>query len=89
MEYASAIKGGNSENAKKFIEYLISSEVNSQMPVENLMYSVLEGQNLPEENGYRFNSIIPSNPAVISNVDIVKNMEIWLEEWNEAMIKSE
>ena len=89
VEYASAIKGGNSENAEKFIEYLISSEVNSQMPVENLMYSVLEGQNLPEENGYRFNSIIPSNPAVISNVDIGKNMEIWLEEWNEAMIKSE
>ena len=53
------------------------------------MYSVLEGQNLPEENGYRFNSIIPSNPAVISNVDIGKNIEIWLEEWNEAMIKSE
>ena len=69
--------------------YVISSEVNSQMPVENLMYSVLEGQNLPEENGYRFNSIIPSNPAVIPNVDIGKNMEIWLEEWNEAMIKSE
>ena len=89
MEYASAIKGGNLENAKKFIEYLISSEVNSQMPVENLMYSVLEGQNLPEENGYRFNSIIPSNPAVISNADIGKNMEIWLEEWNEAMIKSD
>ena len=59
------------------------------MPVENLMYSVLEGQNLPEENGYRFNSIIPSNPAVISNADIGKNMEIWLEEWNEAMIKSD
>ena len=59
------------------------------MPVENLMYSVLEGQNLPEENGYRFNSLIPSNPAVISNVDIGKNIEIWLEEWNEAMIKSE
>ena len=89
MEYASAIKGGNLENAEKFIEYLISSEVNSQMPVENLMYSVLEGQNLPEENGYRFNSIIPSNPAVISNADIGKNMEIWLEEWNEAMIKSD
>ena len=89
VEYASAIKGGNSGNAEKFIQYLISSEVNSQMPVENLMYSVLEGQKLPEENGYRFNSIIPSNPADIDNVDIGKNMEIWLEEWNEAMIKSD
>ena len=89
VEYASAIKGGNSENAAKFIEYLISTEVNSQMPVENLMYSVLEGQNLPDDNGYRFHSIIPSNPATISNTDIGKNMEIWLDEWNEAMIKSD
>ena len=89
VEYASAIKGGNLENAEKFIEYLISPEVNSQMPVENLMYSVLEGENLPDENGYRFNSIVPSNPATLSSFDIGKNMEIWLEEWNEAMTKSE
>ena len=89
MEYASAIKGGNSHFAEKFIEYLISPEVNSQMPFENLMYSVIEGENLPEENGYRFNSVIPSNPANISYSDIGKNIETWLELWNEAMIKSE
>jgi ABC-type thiamine transport system substrate-binding protein len=59
------------------------------MPFENLMYSVIEGENLPEENGYRFNSVIPSNPANISYSDIGKNIETWLELWNEAMIKSE
>ena len=53
------------------------------------MYSVIEGENLPEENGYRFNSVIPSNPANISYSDIGKNIETWLELWNEAMIKSE
>lgn len=89
VEYASAIKGGNSQFAEKFIEYLISPEVNSQMPFENLMYSVIKGENLPEENGYRFNSVIPSNPANISYLDIGKNIETWLELWNEAMIKSE
>ena len=88
VEYASAIRGGNSENAEKFIEYLISPNVNSQMPVENLMYSVLEGEDLPEENGYRFHSLIPSDPAFISSQDIGRNMELWLEEWNVAMTKS-
>tara|TARA_B100001094_G_scaffold319528_1_gene364493 strand:- start:2288 stop:3397 length:1110 start_codon:yes stop_codon:yes gene_type:complete len=89
VEYASAVKGGNQKNTEEFIQYLISSEVNSQMPTENLMYSVLEGENLPEENGYRFHSLIPSDPANISNQAINENMESWLEKWNTAMTKSE
>ena len=88
VEYASAVKGGDSSRAEEFIRYLISPDVNSQMPVENLMYSVLEGVNLPEENGYSFHSIIPTLPSNISNQAIGDNMESWLDDWNEAMTKS-
>jgi len=59
------------------------------MPTENLMYSVLEGQDLPEENGYLLNSVIPQQPSQISMNDISENIESWLEEWNSAMTLGE
>ena len=59
------------------------------MPTENLMYSVLEGQDLPEENGYLLNSVIPQQPSQISMNDISENIELWLEEWNSAMTSGE
>ena len=85
VEYASAVTGGNALYAKKFIEYLISPEVNSMMPYENLMYSVLDGLDLPEEDGYRSNSQIPADPASIPMEDIDDHMEAWLEQWNSAV----
>ena len=85
VEYASAVSGGNALYAKKFIEYLISPEVNSMMPYENLMYSVLDGLDLPEEDGYRSNSQIPAAPASIPTEDIDDHMEAWLDQWNSAV----
>ena len=83
------MNGGNIEAASEFINYLISPEVNSLMPTENLMYPVLEGQDLPEENGYLLNSVIPQQPSQISMNDISDNIESWLEEWNSAMTSGE
>ena len=85
VEYASAVSGGNALYAKKFIEYLISPEVNSMMPYENLMYSVLDGLDLPEEDGYRSNSQIPAAPASIPREDIDDHMEAGLDQWNSAV----
>ena len=56
------------------------------MPVENLMYSVLEGSDLPEENGYRYHSVIPQQPANVNSTTIANSMETWLEQWNSAMV---
>lgn len=86
VEYAAALEGGNLDSASAFIEYLLSPEVNSKMPLENSMYSALEGYDLPEENGYLFHSVVPSEPAVVSSTTIADNMEEWLEMWNKAMV---
>ena len=86
VEYAAAVEGGNLDAASAFIEYLLSEEVNVNMPTENFMYSVLEGNDLPEDGGYRYHSTIPSQPAEISATQIAANMETWLEEWNSAMV---
>ena len=85
VEYAAAVTGGNIEAASEFIDYLLSEEINSQMPEQNLMYSVLEGEDLPTANGYRYHSTVPSEPAEISMQEIADNMELWLQQWNSAM----
>ena len=85
VEYAAAVTGGNVEAASEFIDYLLSEQVNSQMPEQNLMYSVLKGEDLPTTNGYRYHSTVPSEPAEISMQEIAENMELWLQQWNSAM----
>ena len=86
FEYASAVEGGNLGAASDFIEYILSEDVNVNMPTENFMYSVLEGTDLPEDKGYRFHSTVPTQAAEISASEIAENMESWLEDWNEAMV---
>ena len=85
VEYATKINGGGDAVAvDEFIEFLLSEEVNVEMPFYNFMYPVLEGQDLPEANGYRFHSPVPSNPAEISTERIGDEMEDWLAEWRKA-----
>ena len=80
------MQGGNLGAASAFIEYLLSKDVNNNMPTENFMYPVLEGSDLPEDDGYRYHSVIPEQPADVSAKDISDNMESWLQDWNKAMV---
>jgi len=51
------------------------------MPANNYMYSVLKGTDLPEENGYRFHSPVPSQSAELdlSEMDIEALVERFAE----------
>ncbi|MBJ23765.1 MAG: hypothetical protein CMB64_03760 [Euryarchaeota archaeon] len=89
VEYISSVMGGDQQSSALFIEFLLSEDINSNMPVQNSMYSVLEGFDLPEENGYLFHSIIPNEPSEISMIEIEENMESWLLLWNKAMTSGE
>ena len=85
VEYTGIINGANDiDAAEEFIEYLLSTEVNSNMPVNNLMYSVLNGQTLPEINGYKFHSDIPEENSNIEISRINEEMATWLQDWQSA-----
>lgn len=85
VEYTGIINGAaNVIAAELFIEYLLSPEVNSLMPENNLMYPVLEGYGLPETDGYNFHSDIPQENANINIETINNEMENWLEQWQSA-----
>ena len=85
VEYAAKVNGGGSASAvDAFIAFLLSDQINSNMPVNNYMYSVLEGQDLPEADGYRHHSPVPSSPSEISTERIDEEMEDWLMDWRQA-----
>ncbi len=85
VEYTGIINGAaNVPAAELFIEYLLSPEINAQMPENNLMYPVLEGYELPETNGYRYHSDLPTENSDIEIERINDNMDSWLSQWQSA-----
>jgi len=85
VEYAASVNGGGSKNAvNAFIEYLLSDGINTNMPENNLMYSVLEGKDLPEKSGYRHHSPVPSQPSTIEMDRIGEEMDGWLKDWRDS-----
>ena len=85
VEYTGIINGAaNVPAAELFIEYLLSPEINAQMPENNLMYPVLEGYELPETNGYRYHSDLPTENSDIEIERINNNMDSWLSQWQSA-----
>jgi thiamine transport system substrate-binding protein len=87
VEYTGIINGAaNVAGAEQFIEYLLSNEVNTKMPENNLMYSVLKNSSLPETDGYKFHSDIANQTANIPLPKIELEMEQWLLNWKEATL---
>jgi thiamine transport system substrate-binding protein len=85
VEYAGVINGGTEiEAANAFIAYLLSEEVNRNMPENNLMQSVLVNATWPETDGYANHTDTPTLNAEISNERIADEMEAWLSDWKEA-----
>jgi thiamine transport system substrate-binding protein len=85
VEYTGVIHGAAEiDAARQFIEYLTSPEVNVNMPEYNSMYSVIEGSDLPETNGYRYHSDTINTASSITDDIIEQNMEQWLIDWQDA-----
>ena len=85
VEYAGVINGGTElEAANAFIAYLLSEDVNRNMPENNLMQSVLVNATWPETEGYAHHTDVPTLNAEISNERIADEMETWLTDWKEA-----
>lgn len=85
VEYAGIAAGAaEADEARQFIEYLLSEAVNSQMPTQNLMYSALAGHDLPEDDGYRYHSVVPVD-AELTPAQIGAYMDDWLDTWDAAV----
>jgi thiamine transport system substrate-binding protein len=85
IEYAALLAGSkNGEAAKAFVEWLISEDINAQMPTLNYMYPAIAGGELPEDAGYRWHSVVPTD-AVVSPETIEADIADWLDAWDTSM----
>lgn len=72
IEYGAVLAGAaNTTAAEAFLAHLVSPGANAEMPYQNLMYSVLDGTDLPEDEGYRHHSLVPTEAAsVLAGMDL-------------------
>ena len=85
VEYAGIVAGSDAtEDARAFLEHLLTSDVQRTFPETNVMYPVLDGMSLPE-GAYTNSSIIPNDPVILQADQIHSEMTQWIEAWNDAV----
>lgn len=84
VEYAAVLKGAeNPEGAKKFVDFLLSPEVQASIPDNMYMYPALEDTKLPED--WAKFAPLADKPIELSADKITEGREKWLNEWTEAI----
>lgn len=87
VEYGGLVNGGgNQEAANAFLTFLLSEDINRNMPENNLMQSVLNNATWPEEEGYRYHTDLPTLNANITTERIGQEMDDWLMAWTNATV---
>lgn len=84
VEYAGVLKGSKNEvGARKFIDFMLSPEVQASIPSNMYMYPVVAGTPLPADWA-RF-APLSSNPIDVSADQIGANRDKWIRDWTEAI----
>jgi thiamine transport system substrate-binding protein len=77
IEYAGLLKNApNKENAKKFLDYLISDEAQKEIPLTQWMYPVNKNVSLPDS--YKAAAPVPAKVLSIESVKSQKALESFL-----------
>ena len=84
IEYAGILKGAANEvGARKFIDFMLSPEVQSAIPENLYMYPAVIDTELPEDWA-RF-APLASSPIEVPAEEIGANRDRWIQEWTEAI----
>lgn len=84
VEYAGVLHGAKNEvGARKFIDFLLSPEVQAAIPANLYMYPVVQETPLPEE--WAKFAPLSTTPAELSAADIGAHRDQWIREWTEAI----
>ncbi|AQX16355.1 ABC transporter substrate-binding protein [Tessaracoccus lapidicaptus] len=84
VEYAGVVAGAENEvGARKFIDFLLSPEVQAAAPENLYMFPVLPGTALPEVWA-RF-AVLPEEPIEVPQERIGAERDEWIRAWTDAM----
>ena len=84
-EYAGVLEGAaNPDGAQELLDFLLSDEVQNDIPVSMYMYPVSPTATLPQE--WTAFAPLATDPFEVAPEDISRNREAWLALWSETVI---
>lgn len=85
VEYAGVIKGARNEaGAQKFIEFLLSPDVQADIPGQMYMYPAVRGTALPEE--WVTFAPLSDKPLGVPASEIAAQRDRWVRDWTATVI---
>jgi len=85
VEYAGVLKGAaNPTGAEKLLDYLLSDQVQADIPGSMYMYPVSSSVQLPAD--WASWAPLATDPFEVSPADITKNRADWLKQWSATVI---
>ncbi len=85
IEFAGVFKNAkNPELARKFIDFMVSTRFQEDIPGQMFVYPVNANAKLPDY--YKF-AQTPKNPATVAADAIDANRETWIKEWTQAVLR--
>jgi thiamine transport system substrate-binding protein len=84
IEFVGILKGTKeSKLAQKFVDFMLSTQFQNDMPTQMFVYPVNKSATLPD--AFVKYSQAPEQPATLAPGDIAANRDAWIEAWTEAM----
>jgi len=86
IEFVGILKGTrNRAQAERWIDFMLSTRFQEDMPLQMFVYPVNPDAVLPPE--FEKYSSIPAETSVVSPEEIAANREAWIKAWTEAVLR--
>lgn len=86
VEFAGILKGTHQQSlAKKFIDFMLSTQFQEDMPLQMFVFPVNPQAKLPE--AFQKYVQIPAQPASLDAALISANRDGWIQKWSEIVLK--
>jgi thiamine transport system substrate-binding protein len=85
IEFAGILKGTkNRAMAEKFVDFMLGTEFQEDMPLQMFVYPVATNAKLPSE--FLKYAQVPAKPATLDAALIAKNRDQWIADWKKAVL---
>ncbi len=86
VEFAGILRGTDNPNgARRLLDFLVSAEFQSALPLTLFVYPAVDGIELPTE--FVDHAIIPADPYTVDADLIETDRADWIEEWTEIVLR--
>jgi thiamine transport system substrate-binding protein len=86
IEFVGLLKGTQQRAlAEKFVDFMLSTQFQEDVPLQMFVYPVTPGATLPEV--FTKHAQIPDQPATLAPDEIAANRDAWIRAWTDVVLK--